>query len=154
MYYVSWNEAVAFCSMLSARTGKKYRLPTEAEWEYAARGGHHHGGTMYAGSDELDEVAWWARNTNNAHPVGQKKPNGLGIYDMTGNVREWCSDWYDTAYYGVSPVHNPQGPAEGTSRVLRGGDGWSWDGLHVSFRLGRNPRYRMFKGGFRVVCEL
>ncbi|MDE7150627.1 MAG: formylglycine-generating enzyme family protein, partial [Bacteroidales bacterium] len=156
MYYVSRNEAVAFCSKLSERTGKKYRLPTEAEWEYAARGGHHHDGTMYAGSDTAGGVAWYKGNSvRSTHPVGLKKPNGSSIYDMSGNVNEWCSDWYDTAYYGVSPVHNPQGAAEGTLRVARGGDYQSYEKeIRVSLRNAYNPRHRMDLVGFRVVCEL
>ena len=125
MYYVSWEEAQSFCEKLSAQTGKKYRLPTEAEWEYAARGGNNADGTKYAGSGNLDEVAWYRVNSDGengnvygTHPVGTKRPNGLGIYDMSGNVWEWCQDWYGS--YGSSSAVNPQGPSSGSYRV-RGG---------------------------------
>ncbi|MDE7149996.1 MAG: formylglycine-generating enzyme family protein, partial [Bacteroidales bacterium] len=153
MYYVNWEEAQEFCSKLSQKTGKKYRLPTEAEWEYAARGGQNADGTKYAGSDDIDEVAWFRDNSGDmTHPVGQKKPNGLGLYDMTGNVWEWCSDWYGS--YGSSSAVNPQGPSSGSNRVARGG---SWGSIaqfcRVSFRNSLTPGYRFSYLGFRVVCE-
>ena len=116
---VNWREAVTFCEKLSQMTGKTYRLPTEAEWEYAARGGQHADSTKYAGINNIDAVAWY--NSIQTHPVGQKQPNGLGLYDMSGNVAEWCSDWYGK--YGSSAVSNPHGPASGTHRICRGGHG-------------------------------
>ncbi len=155
-YYISWDEAQRFCEKLSAMTGKKYRLPTEAEWEYAARGGRHKDGTKYSGSNEISEVAWVARNSDGVtHPVGQKKPNGLGLYDMSGNVWEWCQDKYCADYYSDSPSQNPQGPEDGSFRVKRGG---SWRYLANSGRVSR--RYSNFPDtkrdvvGLRVVREL
>jgi formylglycine-generating enzyme len=104
-------------------SGRKYRLPTEAEWEYAARGGNRSQGYQYAGSNNLDEVAWYdSKEGSKTKPVKQKKPNELGLYDMSGNVWEWCSDWYGS--YASHSATNPKGPSTGTSRVLRGG---SWD---------------------------
>ena len=159
MYYVNWNDATAFCGKLSELTGKAYRLPTEAEWEYAARGGQQADGTKYAGSDSIDEVAWYGgkENEDASHPVGQKTPNALGLYDMSGNVWEWCSDWYKS-YYGSSPSVNPQGPSSGDRvlpyRVFRGG-GWNYyaKGCRVSNRSGGMSNYRGYILGFRVVCE-
>jgi uncharacterized repeat protein (TIGR02543 family) len=103
-----------------------YRLPTEAEWEYAARGGNGSPENYtYSGSNEPDEVAWYSSNsTGQTHPVGQKKPNGLGIYDMSGNVSEWCWDWFDANYYKINLLPDPTGPATGTDRIRRGG---SWN---------------------------
>lgn len=120
---VSWNDTQEFIRRLNDKTGKNYRLPTEAEWEYAAKSGGWH--EKYAGADrddELDSYAWYIDNSNGRpHPVGQKKPNILGIYDMSGNVWEWCQDWYGETFYRASQNSNPQGPARGAYRVLRGG---------------------------------
>jgi formylglycine-generating enzyme required for sulfatase activity len=148
---VSWNDIQDFISKLNAKTGKTYRLPTEAEWEYAARGGSSSRGYKYAGSNEIAAVAWYDGNSNDkTHPVGQKKPNELGIYDMSGNVWEWCSDWYDGSYYSSSPSNNPQGLSSGSDRVLRG---WSSNPQYcrVSFRNFLNPAYRLSCIGFRLV---
>lgn len=123
MYYVSWNEAQEFINELNRRTGKNFRLPTEVEWEYAARGGNKSVGYQYAGSNNLNDVAWNTDNSGSAtHPVGQKRANELGLYDMSGNVWEWCSDWYGD--YSTSAQTNPKGASSGSYRVYRGG---SWD---------------------------
>ncbi len=162
MYYISWNEAVTFCEKLSARTGKKYRLPTEAEWEYAARGGQKTDGAKYAGGDVLDEVAWYNDNSYalgeshpdyGTHPVGTKKPNGLGLYDMSGNVWEWCSDWL--GYYNLWPVVNPQGDSVWPMHIFRGG-GFAADGSYcrvTSRYMHSDIIDRAGDIGFRVVCE-
>ncbi|MDE6515753.1 MAG: formylglycine-generating enzyme family protein [Bacteroidales bacterium] len=165
MYYVNYDEAQAFCEKLSAQTGKRYRLPTEAEWEYAARGGHYPDGTAYAGSNDLGEVAWWQDNSENAtHPVGQKKANGLGLYDMSGNVWEICSDWFNNSYYQTCydnpPTVNPQGPSKQSTQghVVRGGAFYqvtmgvgAAKQCRVSLRYATNVREKNL--GFRVVCE-
>ena len=117
---VSWNECQEFITKLNELTGKNFRLPTNAEWEFAARGGTQSGGTLYAGSDNIDEVGWYVLNGNNtSHPVASKSPNELGLYDMTGNVWEWCQDWY--AYYGYTSETDPTGPESGSQKVYRGG---------------------------------
>jgi formylglycine-generating enzyme required for sulfatase activity len=123
--HVSWNDAMEYCKWLSRKTGKSYTLPTEAEWEYAARGGNKSQGYTYAGSNNLNKVAWFGDNSNRkTHPVGQKKPNELGIYDMSGNVWEWCQDWYDAGYYKNSPLTTLRVQHQEHYRVLRGG-GWA-----------------------------
>ena len=125
---VSWEVAQSFIQKLNEITGRTYRLPTEAEWEYAARGGQKGNGYFYSGSNDLDEVGWYGRNSNGEEKaVGQKKPNELGLYGMSGNVLEWCQDRYSGSYYEAchkqGVVDNPQGPVAGAFRVLRGG---SW----------------------------
>jgi len=119
---VSWDNCQEFIRKLNAMTGKHFRLPTEAEWEYAARGGKRSKGYIYAGSNNLDEVAWYGDNSGSiTHPVGTKAPNELGLYDMSGNVLEWCQDLYDSSYYNFSPQNNPLGPSSGSIRINRGG---------------------------------
>jgi len=156
---VSWNDVQEFIQKLNQKTGKKYRLPAEAEWEYAARGGASTGSasaTKYAGSNKLDEVGWYTSNSSSkTHPVGQKKANELGIYDMTGNVWEWCSDWYGSDYYKNSPVKDPRGPSSGSRRVLRGG-GWSNgpQDCRVAIRHYNRPDLRYYHYGFRLSLSL
>ena len=119
---VSWYDIQKFINKLSKLTGKRYRLPTEAEWEFAASGGIYSKHYKYAGSNDPDSVAWYYGNSRSmTHVIGQKKPNELGFYDMSGNVEEWCNDWWDYNYYSYSPVNNPQGPSSGTKKVVRGG---------------------------------
>ena len=119
---ITWDECQEFIYKLNTLTGKSFRLPTEAEWEFAARGGNLNQYHKYSGSDEVDEVAWYIDNSNgNTHPVGQKQPNELGLYDMNGNVNEWCQDWYGD--YSNDNEKDPSGPAIGDYRVYRGG-GW------------------------------
>ena len=153
MYYVSWNEAQEFCKRLSKKTGKKYVLPTEAQWEYAARGGNKSKGYKYSGSNDIEEVAWYNYNSDKqTHRVGTKKANELGIYDMSGNVLEWCSDWW--AYpYDEDDTDNPQGPVNGSERVARGGS-WNHDAIacRVAIRFDAPPGDRYGTLGFRVAC--
>lgn len=119
--WVNWVTAQKFISKLNAFSGKKFRLPTEAEWEYAARGGNRSHNYLYSGSDDINAVAWWKDNSGDKlHPVGTKRPNELGLYDMTGNVYEWCSDWQ--APYQSGAQTNPKGPQTGDWRVMRGGN--------------------------------
>lgn len=154
---VNKQDVLNFCKWLSKKTGKDYRLPTEAEWEYAARGGMKSKNKIYAGSNQLYDYGWFDRNSNGkTHPVGLKLPNELGIHDMCGNAIEICSDWYDANYYSVSPKNNPLGPKKGHQYVVRGG---SYYDCPNSTRVA----YRKFGGsdskscsayltGFRLVC--
>ena len=122
---VSWNECQEFIQKLNSLTGRNFRLPTEAEWEFACRGGNNSRGYKYSGSNNLDSVAWYLGNSGGkTHPVATKTPNELGIYDMSGNVFEWCSDWYDD-YTSYSQT-NPKGPQSGSRRVFRGGSGYGY----------------------------
>ena len=152
MYYVSWEEAMEFCRLLSNKTGKTYTLPTEAQWEYAARGGKKNDGTKYAGSNLIDAVAWYSDNSGSStHPCGSKRANALGIYDMSGNVWEWCKDWYSSSYTSYD-TNNPTGPSSGSNRVNRGG-GWynRAGGCRVAYRNYSAPGDRSYLLGFRVV---
>ena len=120
--FYEWSQVTKFIDTLRKITGLNYRLPTEAEWEYAARGGRYSKGFLYSGSNVIDSVGWYIVNsTLRTSNVGKLKPNELGLYDMTGNAMEWCSDWWDPSYYGVSAKKNPKGPERGLYHVLRGG---------------------------------
>ena len=151
MYYVSWEEANEFCRILSRKTGRNYRLPTEAEWEYAARGGNRSRGYKYSGSNNINEVAWYDHNSGDkTHIVGTKSPNELGIYDMSGNVYEWCQDWYGS--YSSGSQTNPQGPSSGSYRVARGGS-WYLDAedCRSSIRDSSSPVLSVYALGLRLV---
>ena len=154
--YVSYIDAMAYCNWLSSTTKKKYRLPTEAEWEYAARGGNKAVGKCnYSGSNVIDEVAWYKNNGNGqTHPVGEKKPNQMGIFDMSGNVAEWCADWYSEKYYSKKISDNPQGPESGVTRSVRGGSWFSDAGLaRNSSRAGFDPNFSCGYNGFRIAKQ-
>ena len=161
---VSWNDCQKFIAKLNELEGTDtYRLPTEAEWEYACRAGSK---SAFSNGDitdvvdclcdldkNLDKMGWYYRNSDNkTHEVGQKEPNGWGLYDMHGNVWEWCEDWYDSGYYKDSPIDDPKGPNKGVSRVLRGG---CWFGsardARSAFRDGSGPDFRGRYFGFRLA---
>jgi formylglycine-generating enzyme required for sulfatase activity len=149
---INWHEALEFTFRLSKLTGKKYRLPTDAEWEYASKGGEFY---EFPGSPHLDEVGWFKANSNGrTQPVGMKKPNKFGLYDMSGNVWNWCSDWHGT--YSNDAVTNPIGAVTGTYRIIRGG-GYTdarVDECRVLFRGSWTPTNRQGNVGFRVVREV
>ena len=153
---VSWYDILVFIRKLNAKTGANYRLPTEAEWEYAARGGNQSSGYKYVGSNNVDEVAWYSNNSDRkTHSVGRKKPNELGLYDMSGNVWEWCQDYFDKNYYSISILNNPEGPSTGEDRVIRGG---RWGNNDIYVRVANrdycDPDGRDFGIGFRLVRDL
>ncbi len=155
---MSWSDIQAFVGKLNAKAGaERYRLPTEAEWEYAARSGGKD--ERYAGGNDVDAVSWYDVNSGAreepppvvvGHPVGQKAPNGLGLYDMSGNVWEWTSDWYSPTYYQVSPRDNPRGPETGKEHAKRGGcaTGHPGNGRTVRRSSGEEP---VALNGFRLV---
>ena len=150
---VSWQAAFEFCLKLSEKTGKEYRLPTEAEWEYACRAGST---TRYCSGDDeasLEKYAWYDKNAGGkTHPVGEKLPNDWGLYDMHGNVWEWCQDWYNENYYKQSPKENPQGSSSGQYRVLRGGSWYDYFNCRSANRVGFAPDVIDPPFGVRVVC--
>ena len=151
MYFISWDDCKEFIGMLNEITQMNFRLPTEAEWEFACRGGNNSRGYKYSGSNYIDNVAWYSNNSGHkTHPVATKSPNELGIYDMSGNVDEWCNDWYGG--YTSGRQTNPKGPYDGLGRVLRGG---SWDfsagGCRSSYRINSNPTYRIINLGLRLA---
>jgi formylglycine-generating enzyme required for sulfatase activity len=152
----SWHDAVAYCEWLTRETGRRCRLPTEAEWERAARGGRE--GEVYPWGD--DPAGWSAEpalaavRQERPYPVGRSRPNGLGLLDMGYNVHEWCSDWYAPDYYAASPDHNPRGPSTGTRRASRGG---AWrhqiQVCRTSARSSLDPGFRYNDYGFRVFAD-
>ena len=151
---MSWNDCQEFISKLNNMTGRKFRLPTEAEWEYAARGGKKSRSYQYSGSSNISDVAWYDGNSGSkTHPVGTKQANELGIYDMSGNVYEWCLDWYGS--YSSSSQTNPTGADSGSSRVFRGG---SWYGnaryCRLSFRDCTPPDCRGYNLGLRLALSV
>ena len=136
---VSWNDCQTFITKLNQLTGKTFRLPTEAEWEFAARGGVQSKGYTYSGSNSIEDVAWYTSNSGSTtHEVATKAPNELGLYDMSGNVWEWCQDWYGSDYYSTSVVNNPTGPSSGSRRVGRGG---CWRNLATYCRVANRDYY-------------
>ncbi|ACD94891.1 formylglycine-generating enzyme family protein [Trichlorobacter lovleyi] len=148
---VSWNEVQQFIQRLNRQTGLQFRLPSEAEWEYACRSGGKQ--EKFCGGNDIDVLAWHHDNSDGRpHPVGQKKPNGLGIYDMSGNVWEWVQDWFDTSYYSKSPRMNPQGPTTSSEKAVRGG---CWDCepkcIRASIRYWFAPNGRFSGLGFRLA---
>jgi len=153
---VSWQDIQEFLSRLNSATptnGKRYRLPTEAEWEYTARGGMNGKNYLFAGDNNLGNMGWHKGNSSGkTNPVGSKKPNNLGIYDMSGNVFEWVNDWFGT--YSSSDNANPKGPNSGTFRVIRGG-GWNSEtqDCRVSARGRNSPGGRYDDLGFRLVVD-
>lgn len=154
---VSWEDAALFCRRLSGMADcEHYRLPTEAEWEYACRAGTT---TRYSCGNQLSpECAWFKKNSySQTHPVGAKQPNAWGLYDMHGNVCEWCADWYDGNFYSRSPACDPKGPAAGSRRVMRGGC-WLMSGgrCRSATRLSEEPTEDCSAclGGFRVALDL
>jgi formylglycine-generating enzyme required for sulfatase activity len=158
--YVSWDDAIAYCKKLSEKESKTYRLPTEAEWEYACRAGTDTAWNFGDDANVLGDYAWYRENAwdigqDFAHQVRLKKPNAFGLYDMHGNVYEWCNDYYGADYYKQSPEKDPTVPTQGSYRVFRGG---SWDDVarlaRSAFRIGRGAADRYYFFGFRLVREL
>ena len=153
----TWDDSQIFISQLNSRSGATYRLPTEAEWEYSARSGG--ADKVYSGTgdeESLQRFAWYVVNSNReTHMVGMKKPNSLGLYDMSGNVWEWCSDWYGDSYYAKSPRNNPQGPDTGIYRVIRGGE-WELPAAltRTTYRDAEKPHVRRNDIGFRLALSL
>ncbi len=151
---VSWHDAQNFIKKLNVLTGKSYRLPTEAEWEFAARGGEKTKNHRYSGAYNINDVAWYSGNSGNkTNEVGQLKPNELGIYDMSGNVWEWCNDWFSS--YSSTPEVNPKGPETGDGRVVRGGSWFGYiDANRLTFRGFDDPSNSRSYIGFRVVRSI
>ena len=150
---VSWYDCQTFIKRLNSYTGRNFRLPTEAEWEFAARGGNYSRHYKYSGSNHIDDVAWYIDNSNKRpHPVGTKQANELGLYDMSGNVGEWCSDW-DGSYSSYSQT-NPTGPNSGSSRVNRGGF-WRYNARYCRTpeRSSNAPDYCVNFIGLRLVLS-
>lgn len=151
---VSYGTCKSFITKLNQKTGKTFRMITDAEWEYAARGGKHGHNYMYPGSNDIEEVAWHFSNSDEiTHPVGTKAPNELGVYDMGGNVGEWCSDWF--GYYSANAQTNPKGPTTGTARVVRGGS-WNqaWRMNRSTYRHDVDPNNATMHVGLRIALVM
>ena len=152
---VNWFDAVEFCSWLSRETGIPTRLPSEAEWEFAARGGLQQKLYPWGDLPVYERPRYAERWREGPEPVGESEPNGYGLFDMCENVHEWCSDWYDPAYYAVSPEGNPQGPVAGTRRSSRGG-AWRHQ-IKIARCAARSsipPEFRYADYGFRVAAQV
>ncbi len=149
---VRWHDAKEFCEKFGSKYGVIARLPTEAEWEYAARAGTM---TEYYWGDEFDSNYCWDSDNSDSitHPVGEKRPNAWGLYDMSGNVWEWCEDWFEEGYYAISPSKDPKGPPDGASRVLRGGSRYGVNDVRSAYRAWGSPESRGDDLGFRVVLS-
>lgn len=156
MYYISWNECQLFIKRLNEKTGGHFRMPTEAEWEYAALGGKSRTNTLFSGSDDAYEVGWFVTSNKNGginpektHAVGKKKPNELGIYDMSGNVGEWCQDWMGE--YPSNDMENPRGPQNGIKRVWRGGNWGYFPPTNIKERFSNSPDALSCEIGLRLA---
>ena len=150
---VSWEDCQTFIGKLNGLTGKRFRLPTEAEWEYAARGGNRSNHTQYSGGSMIGDVARYGGNSGDkTHSVKTKRPNELGLYDMSGNVWEWCQDWYGN--YSSKAKTNPTGPDSGSRRVFRGGSWFCLEGrCRSSIRLSYSPGYSYYDLGLRLALS-
>jgi formylglycine-generating enzyme required for sulfatase activity len=162
--HVSWYDAERFCQWLSKISGKNFRLPTEAEWEFAAKGGNKSAGYIFSGGNDANGISWNGRNSGlKVHPVGQKKANELGLYDMSGDAWQWCSDWYGAEYYHQDTVKDPQGPVSGTEKICRGGsylsgsgragDSGTFDQLNPTSRGKELPYLGAGDASFRIVLQ-
>jgi formylglycine-generating enzyme required for sulfatase activity len=154
---VCWDDTIEFCKRLSQKEGKTYRLPTEAEWEYACRAGTTSKFSFGDSESQLVDYAWYSQNSGNkTHPVGSLKPNAWGLYDMQGNLWEWCNDWYASDWYSKGPAENPLNESYGDKecRVLRGGC-WSLNAgyCRVANRINYWPDFRFYFDGFRIVLK-
>ena len=154
VHKVSWNDCQDFIMRLNQKTGKHFRLPTESEWEFAARGGIKSQGTQFSGAYSINNCAWYEGNSGNTpHPVATKQPNELGIYDMNGNASEWCQDWYG-GYSSTQKYKDPIGPNSGSSRVIRGGAWFAAASLcRVSRRNAYKPDEDITSGGLRLALS-
>lgn len=152
---LSWEDAQDFIKKLNARDHKNYRLPTETEWEYAAKGGKYAKDQKFPGSNKPGSVAWYGKKNGTTSPVGMKDPNELSIYDLAGNVAEWCADWYGEEYYkGIVDVMDPKGPASGKERVVRGGSYFDEADACRSVNRGHyDPKTRKWNLGFRLAMD-
>jgi formylglycine-generating enzyme required for sulfatase activity len=153
--HVTWSDAVEFCRRLNFMDGRPYRLPTEAEWEYACRAGTDD--KFYSGDNDADlfKAAWVGGvSSSHTHPVAKLAPNNFGLFDMLGNVYEWCADFYDANYYLKSPKTNPRGPAQGVERVIRGGAyNEPVQNVRCAYRTGKEPAKQQANLGFRIACD-